>query len=176
MKSIIEASFLWIRAIFFVLVFPGVVTVYVPYRILRATERLAAPELTLSSVASIVLACVGAGVLLSSVWQFAAVGRGTLAPVDPPRQLVCTGLYRFTRNPMYNGVVLLLLAEAWLFTSLALLQYAAVVFVLFHLIVVIYEEPVLSVKFGESYKRYRLRVPRWGFTFSPPHRTGSDEP
>jgi protein-S-isoprenylcysteine O-methyltransferase Ste14 len=68
---------------------------------------------------------------------------------------------------MYNGVLALLLGEAWLFDSVSLLEYALLVFVLFHLFVVLYEEPALTSQFGESYRAYRRAVPRWGFTTRP---------
>ena len=99
--------------------------------------------------------------------EFFAAGHGTLAPIDPPRQLVVSGLYRFTRNPMYNGVVAVLLGQAWFFSSVRLLDYAATVLVCFHLFVVLYEEPSLESRFGESYLSYRKAVPRWGFTVHP---------
>ena len=68
---------------------------------------------------------------------------------------------------MYNGVLALLLGEAWLFGSVSLLEYALVVIILFHLFVVFYEEPALTSQFGESYQAYRRAVPRWGFTTRP---------
>jgi protein-S-isoprenylcysteine O-methyltransferase Ste14 len=68
---------------------------------------------------------------------------------------------------MYNGVLALILGEAWLFGSMSLLKYALLVFVLFQLFVVLYEEPALTSQFGESYRAYRRAVPRWGFTTRP---------
>ena len=68
---------------------------------------------------------------------------------------------------MYVGVLTLLLGEALLFESLALLKYAAVVALGFHLFVLLYEEPVLREKFPESYRRYCQSVGRW-----LPRRTG----
>ena len=68
---------------------------------------------------------------------------------------------------MYNDVLVLILGEAWLFGSMSLLKYALLVFVLFHLFVVLYEEPALTSRFGESYRAYRRAVPRWGFTTRP---------
>jgi protein-S-isoprenylcysteine O-methyltransferase Ste14 len=68
---------------------------------------------------------------------------------------------------MYNGVLAVLLGEAWLFRSTAMLEYAAAVFVAFHLVVIVYEEPRLESQFGESYRAYRRAVPRWGFTVHP---------
>ena len=68
---------------------------------------------------------------------------------------------------MYNGVVALILGEAGLFRSVALVEYALLVLVLFHLFVVLYEEPALESQFGEAYRAYRRAVPRWGFTTRP---------
>ena len=156
-----------LRAIFFVLLLPGTVAGYVPFQILRAADRLRVPELGPSSAGASILAIAGAAVLLRCVWDFFATGHGTLAPIDPPRVLVVCGLYRFTRTPMYNGVLALIVGEAWLFGSVPLLKYALLVFVLFHLFVVLYEEPALTSQFGESYRVYRRAVPRWGFTTRP---------
>jgi protein-S-isoprenylcysteine O-methyltransferase Ste14 len=138
---------------------------YIPSRILRASQQLAVPSLSISSTLAASLALLGICVLLICVWDFFEAGRGTLAPFDPPKRLVVRGLYRFTRNPMYNGVVALLLGEAWFFHSTSLLQYALVVFMIFHLMVVVYEEPALEAQFRDSYRAYRASVPRWGFTF-----------
>jgi protein-S-isoprenylcysteine O-methyltransferase Ste14 len=113
-----------LRAIFFVLLLPGTVAGYVPFRILSAADQVRVPELSLSSAGASIVAIAGAVVLLRCVWDFFAKGRGTLAPIDPPRVLVVSGLYRFTRNPMYNGVLALILGEAWLFGSMSLLKYA----------------------------------------------------
>ena len=155
-----------LRAIFFVLLLPGTVAGYIPFHILRTADRLRVPELSLSCVGASILAIAGTVVLLRC-WDFFAKGKGTLAPIDPPRVLVVSGLYRFTRNPMYNGVLALILGEAWLFGSVSLLKYALLVLVLFHLFVVLYEEPALTSQFGESYRAYRRAVPRWGFTTRP---------
>jgi protein-S-isoprenylcysteine O-methyltransferase Ste14 len=150
-----------LRSLFFLLLIPGTVAGYIPWRIVRASTP--APVIWPLSIAGGLLAAAGAFVLLRCVWDFFAFGRGTLAPIDPPRELVVHGLYRYTRNPMYNGVLLLLLGEAAFFRSLPLLQYAGLMFVLFHLAVVLYEEPALDARFGESYRAYRRATPRWGF-------------
>jgi protein-S-isoprenylcysteine O-methyltransferase Ste14 len=49
----------------------------------------------------------------------------------------------------------------------SLLKYALLVLVLFHLFVVLYEEPALTSQFRASYREYRRAVPRWGFTTRP---------
>jgi len=68
---------------------------------------------------------------------------------------------------MYNGVLLILVGEAWVFASLALLTYAAVVFIAFHLFVVLYEEPALEARFRDSYVAYRRSAPRWVLRLMP---------
>jgi protein-S-isoprenylcysteine O-methyltransferase Ste14 len=158
------------RSLLFVILIPGTVAGYIPYRILRGSE---APSISASSVPAACLILLGAAVLLRCVWDFFAAGHGTLAPFDPPKLLVVRGLYRYTRNPMYNGVLTALLGEAWLFRSAALLQYALLVFVIFNLMVMLYEEPALRSQFGESYEAYRRAVPRWGFRIRPGLVAGS---
>ncbi|MGH7604688.1 MAG: methyltransferase family protein [Gemmatimonadaceae bacterium] len=166
--------FLALRALFFVFLLPGTVAGYVPYSILHASNHDHLPRLSSSSVCASLLAVQGALILLRCVWDFFAAGKGTLAPIDPPRFLVVRGFYRYTRNPMYNGVLATLLGEAWLFSSASLLEYTLFVFVAFHLFVVLYEEPVLEAMFTASYQAYRRAVPRWGFTrHAYTERTGS---
>jgi protein-S-isoprenylcysteine O-methyltransferase Ste14 len=153
-----------IRSLCFLALLPGVVAGYLPYRILVGSGTLYPPALGVASVIASALTLAGVLVLLRCVWDFFARGKGTLAPIDPPRRLVIGGLYRYTRNPMYNGVVMILVGEAWFCGSIAVLTYAAGVLVAFHLFVVLYEEPVLEAKFGEAYIAYRRSVPRWGLT------------
>jgi protein-S-isoprenylcysteine O-methyltransferase Ste14 len=109
------------------------------------------------------LAGIGIGVELlgACIWEFAHRGRGTLAPVDPPRELVVEGLYLYVRNPMYLSVTVIVLGEALLTGSRALLAYWAVWFVAANLFVIGYEEPTLRRRFGPGYERYRAAVGRW---------------
>jgi protein-S-isoprenylcysteine O-methyltransferase Ste14 len=99
--------------------------------------------------------------LLWCVRAFYIYGRGTLAPWDPPQELVATGVYRLSRNPMYVAVVLVLWGWALSFRSRSLAIYAFGVMVAFHLRVVFGEEPWLARTHGESWVRYKAQVPRW---------------
>lgn len=148
------------KTLVFTVLVPGTVTVLLPYWILSASGGLRRPEPGVASAAGALLILAGVAIYLSCVWDFAGA-RGTPAPIDPPKELVARGLYRFTRNPMYVGVVTLLSGEALCFGSLRLLGYAALVLGMFHLFVVAYEEPTLRGEFGEAYARYCARVPRW---------------
>jgi protein-S-isoprenylcysteine O-methyltransferase Ste14 len=135
-------------------------TVFIPYGILRSEAGATLP-LGPFRVAGAPLILLGAGVYLRCAWDFAVAGRGTPFPLDPPRELVARHLYRYVRNPMYLGVLSVLIGEALLFESVRLLGYAASVAAGFHLFVVLYEEPALRSQFGESYLRYAETVPRW---------------
>ena len=93
--------------------------------------------------------------------DFFVKGKGTPATIDPPKKLVVTGLYLHTRNPMYIGVLLILLGYSIWCLSLSLLLYTGAVFFVGHLFVILYEEPTLKQKFGNNYITYCQQVPRW---------------
>ncbi|MBM3907667.1 MAG: isoprenylcysteine carboxylmethyltransferase family protein [Gemmatimonadetes bacterium] len=103
----------------------------------------------------------GLALALWGIVLFATRGRGTLAPVSPPTQFVACGPYRFTRNPMYVGVTCWLLGLAMFTGARALLWYAVLVPVGFHMFVRFVEEPKLRRRFGAEYEAYTQRVPRW---------------
>ena len=146
---------LFLKALFAFLVLPGVVAFAIP--LLLLAPPLPAPFST--SGAAIVAA--GIVLLLWCVGEFYVNGKGTLAPWSPPRHLVTTGLYRFSRNPMYVGVLVILAGWAAGFRSLALAIYAVIVAIAFHLRVLQHEEPWLERTFGGAWQRYRAAVPRW---------------
>ncbi|MCI0751045.1 MAG: isoprenylcysteine carboxylmethyltransferase family protein, partial [Flammeovirgaceae bacterium] len=111
--------------------------------------------------AGLVIATAGAMIALWCILTFVIVGMGTPAPFDPPRKLVVRGPYCFVRNPMYLGAVLALIGASIYYESLGILYYAAFFFLVTHVMVVVYEEPVLKQTFGEEYDTYRSRVRRW---------------
>ena len=149
-----------LRSLFWTVLFPGMIAGYIPWRYFGVSQiKLSFADPL--DVFGLLVAAIGAAVLAACIWEFARRGRGTLSPVDPPRQLVVQGLYRYVRNPMYVGVSSILLGEALLTRSLALLAYWAVFFTLANLFVILYEEPALRLQFGDSYVRYTQAVGRW---------------
>jgi protein-S-isoprenylcysteine O-methyltransferase Ste14 len=104
---------------------------------------------------------LGVVLLLSCVREFYLAGRGTLAPWAPPEELVVTGPYRFSRNPMYVAVLLVLCGWALGFRSGSLAAYAVAIMIAFRQRVVLYEEPWLARTHREKWMDYRTRVPRW---------------
>ncbi len=144
-----------VRTLVFFAVGPGMVTFLIPMWLLRNVDTsggilfIGAPLIVL-----------GAALLLWSGFGFSFVGRGTPNPVDEPHELVVSGPYRWVRNPMYVGLLTIIVGEAIAF-SLWLLAYAVVLSIVSHVVVVSYEEPHLAQRFGLSYVEYKRRVPRW---------------
>lgn len=107
----------------------------------------------------------GVGVCLYCTWQFWRLGRGTPVPIQPPDRLVVSGLFRFSRHPMYVAYVAIGIGVFLVEGHLALLLYPLALFLLAQLYLVKLEEPRLVERFGDEYKDYCRRVPRWP---SPP--------
>jgi protein-S-isoprenylcysteine O-methyltransferase Ste14 len=151
----------------FLVIAPGFVAGLVPWWI--SHWRINAPFLgtPLFRFVGAVLIALGIIGLLDSFVRFALHGLGTPAPLFPTRHLVVTGLYRYVRNPMYLAVVSTILGQGLLLGSLPLLAYGGLVWVLFHIFVLIYEEPTLGASFGSEYKAFCAKVPRWIPRFTP---------
>ena len=147
-----------IGSLVFLVVTPGFVVGVVPWWISR-WHMDAAP--VPGRLAGVVLIALGIAGLLDSFARFALQGLGTPAPVAPTEHLVVSGLYRNVRNPMYCAVAAAILGQGLLFGNWKVLVYGAAVWLLFHLFVVIYEEPVLRRKYGAKYEEFCREVPRW---------------
>jgi protein-S-isoprenylcysteine O-methyltransferase Ste14 len=147
-----------------VLVFPVTVVVVIPIWIARRTgTRLEMPGPPIewaTSLGGVAVLVLGGVLFVGCVWRFGTDGKGTLAPWDPPADLVVKGPYAYVRNPMITGVVLLLIAEGLLLRSMPHLQWAGLFFVINAVYIPLLEEPMLQARFGEGYERYRKEVPR----------------
>jgi protein-S-isoprenylcysteine O-methyltransferase Ste14 len=108
-----------------------------------------------------ILGVAGVALAVSCVALFATRGQGTPAPFDPPQVFVASGPYRYVRNPMYVGAICALLGGGLIVSSSSILFLAFGFWVIAHLFVLIYEEPALEERFGESYMQYRRNVRRW---------------
>ena len=150
---------LLLKNLVFTVLVPGTVAVLIPYQIVSrgATAR---PPAAAFAVAMPV-AALGLAIYFWCLWDFAITGRGTPAPIDPPKVLVVRGLYRYVRNPMYLGVLSIIAGWNLAFRTSALLQYGIAVAIAFHLFVLLLEEPLLRHQFGAAYESYLRTVPRW---------------
>jgi protein-S-isoprenylcysteine O-methyltransferase Ste14 len=150
-----------LRNVLATVLIPGVVVGLIPYAIVSSMVAAGGSPWGAAEYAALALSCLGVFVMLWCIRDFAVIGRGTLAPVDPPTVLVCRGLYRYVRNPMYLGALLTLVGEAAFFRSRMLVVYTAVWFALENVFVIFYEERTLARQFGASYAEYRRSVGRW---------------
>ena len=147
-------------AIFLVLA-PGFVAGMVPWWISHWRVEAALLGLPTLRFLGGVLLALGAVGILDSFGRFAVQGIGTPAPVFPTRHLVVTGLYRYVRNPIYVAVVSTILGQGLIFGNVSLFEYGGLVWLFFHLVVLIYEEPTLTASFGSDYAAFCAEVPRW---------------
>jgi protein-S-isoprenylcysteine O-methyltransferase Ste14 len=146
--------------LFFILAL-GTVALLVPW--LLTGGRTAPPFLGSEATLALGATLLAAGLiaLVDCYTRFAWEGLGTPSPVFPTTHLIVRGLYVFVRNPIYLAVVSIILGEALLLASPAMLLYAVLAAVLCHLIVRFYEEPALKRRYGESYEAYCASTPRW---------------
>jgi len=163
-----------VKTLIFTILVPGSVTVWVPYLLLSSRLGVYSYESGRFRLSGILPIALGSVFYLWCAWDFALAGKGTPAPLDPPKMLVKRGLYRMVRNPIYIGVLGILVGEAMLFESLTLLGYALFAGLAFHLFVVSFEEPALMKTFGAAYEEYRNAVPRWIPTAIRAKRTGRE--
>ena len=143
---------------------PGIVAGLIPYLILgNKVNDIFVQQLLPNGLhnSGAIIFVIGFVIMVSCIISFAVKGRGTLSPADPTKKLVTTGLYKFSRNPMYVGVTLILIGEAIFFQSVVLLIYSLSIFIAFNIFTILVEEPRLRNNFGEEYKKYCDKVRRW---------------
>ncbi len=107
----------------------------------------------------LMMAGIGLAVWCSSL--FRRMGFGTPVPIEPPTRLVVSGIYGYSRNPIYVSDLLILLGLFFFSGELALLIYTGVFWLAIHCFTIWVEEPSLMRRFGDEYRAYMERVPRW---------------
>ena len=156
--------FALVRTAVFTVLVPGVVAGYLPLVVIgRDGQRPGG-----WSYIGVVPVAIGLLIYAWTAFDFAWTGRGTPAPIDPPRRLVVRGLYRYVRNPMYVGVLLVIMGEGLMRRSWQTIEYAFAVAFMFGALVLGLEEPLLRSQFGTAYSNYCAEVPRWLPRRSPP--------
>lgn len=104
---------------------------------------------------------VGTGLVVYCSVIFKLKGKGTPVPIEPPKDLVVSDIYKYTRNPIYLGYWLIILGEFLFFGHFLLLGYLFLFILLNHLYVVRVEEKSLNLRFNGSYQEYVHKVPRY---------------
>jgi protein-S-isoprenylcysteine O-methyltransferase Ste14 len=144
--------------VFVFFVGPGPLIGFVPWLLSGWRIR---PDHTYFKVAGAAMIAVGAIPLVDSIVRFVREGHGTPAPYGPTDRLIVSGFYRFTRNPMYVGVLSMIFGQALLLWNHGLAIYGAIAAAGFHFFVTGYEEPHLRREYGAEYETYCRSVRRW---------------
>lgn len=144
------------KALLAFLLLPGIFAGILPLYL-----GLSNPPSNSGSLLGIFPMLIGLILLLWCVRDFYVSGKGTLAPWHPPINLVSTGLYQFTRNPMYLAVLTIILGQALFFHSTRVLVYLLGIAIAFHLRVLFNEEQWLKTQFGHEWEQYKSSAPRW---------------
>jgi protein-S-isoprenylcysteine O-methyltransferase Ste14 len=137
----------------------GLFTVYVPYQLASRDTPLVNFEIF--RYLAFPLWILGTLIIVRCCADIIRRGRGTPAFVDPPKELVVVGLYRYVRNPIYAGAMLFQVGFIFWFGSVLAIAYALLFFLAFNVLILIVEEPILRNQFGAAYEEYCRRVPRW---------------
>jgi len=160
---------LWIQGVFFTFLVPGTVAGYVPYLLMK--NSLPDIRIGMFHWAGLLLICIGILIYILTAISFLLRGKGTPAIWftraisfligKEPVKMVSSGLYRYSRNPMYLGVMTTVAGEGIFYQYSNVLWYALTLFFIFTFVVIFIEEPHLEEKFGDEYKRYKKNTRRW---------------
>ena len=148
---------LFFKNVIFTLLVPGTVAVLGPLFIAKGTVA----GNSWFIITGLLMLIFGLAIYCWCVWDFATFGQATPAPVDAPKLLVVRGLYSYIRNPMYVGVLSVILGWTLLYADLLILAYCLTVAIGFQLLVLFYEEPILQQLFEDEYAVYQASVNRW---------------
>lgn len=123
---------------------------------------IALPFVVSPMIRNLGLALAGIGFLLGlfSLYAFTKA-RTTLNPHGSVKTIVSSGVYRFTRNPIYLGMALMLIGFPLAFGNVWGIPLTPVFILLMNKLVIEHEEAYLEKKFGEAYTGYKSRVRRW---------------
>jgi protein-S-isoprenylcysteine O-methyltransferase Ste14 len=153
----------------FTLLVPGTVAGYIPYNLVKGMDA----DWHNSTIkwTGIAIIIIGIVIYLLCAIRFLLKGSGTpniwfarglkFIVGEEPVKMVSSGLYKYSRNPMYLGVLTVVLGEALFYQRAILLHYVLFLFILFHLVVIMIEEPHLKKKFGKDYEQYKQQTRRW---------------
>lgn len=147
-----------LKSLLFLILVAGLGAGYIPFVLLPGGPQV---ETGVWAYLAWPLWFCGAVIVLWCFADFTFKGHGTPNPIEPPKELVTTGMYRYVRNPIYLATLTIIGGHFLWFKSIWMPAYAVVVFMGFHLFVTLYEEPTLKKNFGTAYENYCRSVPRW---------------
>ena len=157
MRLVIRALFSFILPLTVAVIIPTLIILGFNNHLLIFNLALSGAMLAIGAF----LIVLGLGFVISTNKAFLRIGKGTLAPWDPPKKLVVAGAYRYVRNPMISGLLMVVLGETLIFASIELFTLFILFFIVNHIYFIYWEEPGLVKRFGEDYIAYKKNVPRW---------------
>ena len=137
----------------------GFFTFYFPYQL--ASRDFLIFNLGVFSYLAIPFFMIGTSIIMWCSVDMVKKGLGTPAHVDPPKKLIVNGLYRYVRNPIYLGALLVLLGYIFWFGSGLTVIYFLLFLLAYQILITLIEEPILRNTFGQEYEEYCKEVPRW---------------
>ena len=137
----------------------GFFTFYIPYLLVKTDVRYF--NIRLFSYLTVPLWAIGTLIIVWCSIDMVQKGRGTPAHIDPPKKLIINGLYRYVRNPIYLGALLVQLGYILWSGSRLMIVYFLLFILAYQILIVLIEEPILRHMFGEEYQAYCRNVPRW---------------
>lgn len=143
------------------LALPFTVTVIIPYFLNSLAVPLFNEPPVITKIIGAAFFLSGLSLQLATTVLFKKFGQGTLAPWQPTQKLVIRGPYRYCRNPMITGVLMMLVGEALFLNARGVCIWAGMFFVMNTMFFIFKEEPDMHNRFGEQYDRYKSQVPRW---------------
>jgi protein-S-isoprenylcysteine O-methyltransferase Ste14 len=171
MKLFIKALFTVIFAITVTLVVSLLIVIISHNHLLTFNSDLSRVILTLGAL----LIISGLGLIIYTNKSFLKIGNGTLVPLDPPKNLIVSGVYRYVRNPMIISALTLIFGESLIFASIELFTLFLLIFTVNHIYFVYSEEPGLTKRFGKEYITYKKNVPRWVPRLTPWEKDNNTE-
>ncbi len=122
---------------------------------------LAAPTVLRAPLAGWPLLAAGAIIAASGRLAFARAGTEVMPASKKNTVLVTTGPFRWTRNPMYLGIITLLMGVALLVGTITVMIAVLVFFLFVNVVSIPFEEEKMERQFGDDYRAYKARVRRW---------------
>ena len=148
-------------SLLFFVIAPGTLLVFIPWSITHWQLKPAFLGLDALRVVGAALVFLGLIPLVESFTRFVWNGFGTPAPVAPPTKLVVSGFYSRVRNPIYVALVTIIIGQALILGDESMFVYAAILWLFFHVWVLVIEEPTLGSSFGDEFATFKANVPRW---------------
>ncbi len=152
-----------IRTVIVGLILLFLIWVLLPLSFIKLNNALGLPVYDFRPLKLIGLLLIGIAVStdIYLFYLFKVYGKGTPVPVEPSKKVIETGLYKYTRNPMYLGHLTIYLGLFLYFGYLTLLILFLLAAAALHILVSKWEEPDLKKRLGKEYTDYLQKVPRW---------------